>query len=193
MFGLILCGGQSSRMGTDKARLGHQGVSWAEQAIAKLASLQLQSVLSVNEDQFELYSRLFSSQPLVKDKAGLDVQGPLKGVLSAHQAYPTETMFVLACDMPLIDTSLLKALYDCYEKEKPEACLFANEDQYEPLCAIYAAGGLARIMELQQAGLLQKHSMKYMIDRLSVISLPVKPAQKRFFFNFNSPDDLKDL
>ena len=80
MLGVILCGGKSSRMGSDKGLLKLHAGTWAQNAIEKLMALQIPVVLSVNPNQYRDYSPIFTLEQLVKDDEGLDVHGPLCGV-----------------------------------------------------------------------------------------------------------------
>src|SRR5687767_3060241 len=100
MIGLVLCGGQSTRMGTDKGlMISPKKITWAQQCFSLLAKLDLHVVLSVNETQHNHYKRIFQWNELILDNPNLDVHGPLLGLLSVHAKYPTEDIFVLACDM----------------------------------------------------------------------------------------------
>ncbi len=65
MTGVILCGGKSTRMGSDKGLMQYQSITWAELAINKLAELNVPVVLSVNEQQYQLYSGRFLKSIIV--------------------------------------------------------------------------------------------------------------------------------
>src|SRR6185436_20377186 len=98
MLGVILCGGQSSRMGSDKGLLIINEKTWTQIAIEKLASLDIPVKISVNSNQYSAYQSKFSSIELIVDDASLPVKGPLTAVLSCHLKYPSEDLFILACD-----------------------------------------------------------------------------------------------
>jgi len=194
MIGIILCGGRSARMGTDKGLLTLQAATtWAQAAAAKIASLQLPVVLSVNEQQLAGYSTIFRPEQLIKDNSAIDVKGPLLGLLSAQALFPAEDWLVLACDMPLMETSILTLLLDTYKTQTAEAYVFTNDDVYEPLCGIYTAKGLSRISQLVQSHLLAKHSMKYMLEQLAVFTIALAEDQKKYFRNFNAHAELNGL
>src|SRR5258705_6413479 len=143
MTGVVLCGGQSTRMGADKGLLKLQAGTWAQTAIDKMAELPLPVVLSVNEEQYNSYSTIFTIEQLVKDNETINVRGPLRGVLSVHDQYPDAYLFVLACDMPLMETAILKQLFRCYEIQTADAFVYTNDGVYEPLCGIYTAKELS--------------------------------------------------
>jgi len=194
MLGVILCGGQSTRMGTDKGLIKLHANTWAQTAVDKLSSLDLDVHLSVNPTQFHDYLSVFKETQLIKDNDDLQVHGPLAGVLSAHVKYPEEDLFVFACDMPLMEAVMLKELLLVYgEHPAADAYVFSNDGEPEPLCAIYTAKGLSYIIHLLKAKELTKHSMKFMLEHLHTFATPLIEEQKKFFRNFNAHAELNGL
>lgn len=187
MLGLILCGGQSQRMGSDKGLLQLDKQNWARKAMDTLTCLKIPVKLSVNKKQQGLYTAFFSTDDLVVDNDALSLKGPLLGLLSCHLAYPHEDLFVLACDMPLMEVSLLRKLYHISREEKAAVYVFTNDGEAEPLCGIYTAKGLSLIATLFRKGELLKHSMKYVLDQLDAKKCQVKEEEKKFFSNINTP------
>jgi molybdenum cofactor guanylyltransferase len=194
MTGAILCGGQSSRMGKDKGLLKLEAKTWAQTAIDKMAVLSLPVVLSVNGIQYSEYAAIFPRGQLVKDNDSLLLKGPLCGVLSIHLQYPSEDLFVLACDMPLLDPALLKELLSIYTDQPAfDAYVFTNDNIPEPLCGIYKAKGLAHIIDIYRSGQLSRHSMKFMLEHIKSWFVPLTPEQKTSFRNFNAHSELNGL
>jgi molybdenum cofactor guanylyltransferase len=193
MIGVILCGGQSVRMGTDKGLLTLQASTWAQTAIDKMAALPLQVVLSVNEAQYNNYAVAFPNNQLVKDNKTMDVKGPLCGLLSVHLAYPEDDLFILACDMPLMEMAILKQLFSHYEKQPADAYVYTNDGLPEPLCGIYKARALLHVLQLKKTNQLLKHSMKYMLEHITTDLTPLTTEQKIYFRNFNAHADLNGL
>lgn len=191
MLGLVLCGGQSLRMGTDKGLLTAETKTWAQSACNKLAALHFPVKISVNQQQRESYLALFSESHLITDDTSLQLKGPLLGVLSGHIQFPSEDLMILACDMPLMETSIIKMLYSNYQQHpSADAYIFINDGEPEPLCAIYSANALSRILSMLHNRSLHKHSMKFMLDHLVINSIPIKDAQKKYFQNFNAHAEL---
>lgn len=194
MIGTVLCGGQSSRMGSDKGLMVNEARTWAQTAAEKLAALCIPVKISVNEKQYEDYSKVFTAANLITDDNRLDIRGPLLGVLSAHLQNPADDLFLLACDMPLMDPVLLKELYDRHAQYKNyDAYIFTNNSEPEPLCAIYTASGLQKILNTVNMSQLQKHSMKYALNLLQVYSTPLTETQQKYFRNFNAHAELNGL
>jgi molybdenum cofactor guanylyltransferase len=194
MLGVILCGGQSSRMGTDKGLLKLPASTWAQAAVDKITALHLPVVLSVNADQYAAYSTIFANQSLITDNNSLRIKGPLCGVLSVHIQYPLEDLLVLACDMPLMETGILNELMTYAQQDKTsDTFVFTNDGEPEPLCSIYTSKSLAHILSLYNAGQLSKHSMKYMLEHIATRFIPLAEEQKKLFRNFNAHAELNGL
>ena len=194
MLGIILCGGQSSRMGSDKGLLKLEANTWAQTAIDKMADLKISVKISVNSKQYPDYAAVFPESNLIIDDISLQLRGPLLGVLSSHIKFPHEDLFILACDMPLMEPSLLHKLYTQYQQEPSfDAYIFTNEGEPEPLCGIYKAKGLSFILDMLVSDQLIKHSMKFMLDHLDTMTIPATDEQKKFFRNFNAHAELNGL
>ena len=193
MLGLILCGGESTRMGRDKGLLGASD-NWAQAAAKKMHSLGIKVKISVNTNQLAAYSNFFNDAELIGDDPSLSVRGPLLGVLSAYKLSPEEDVFALACDMPFMESSILKELLEQYhQSSNAEAFVFTTNGEPEPLCGIYTAKGLSRILALLQQGQLKRHSMKYMLEQLNTCMVPAADDQKNYFRNMNAHADLNGL
>jgi molybdopterin-guanine dinucleotide biosynthesis protein A len=194
MIAVVLTGGQSARMGTDKGLLKRHADTWAQTAIDKLNTTAMQVVLSINKNQLEAYSSVFPTQKLIVDSDSLQIKGPLCGLLSVHLQFPQEDLLILACDMPLMDTAMLKELTHQYLlNPDPDAFVFLNGDEPEPLCAVYKASGLAHIMQLYHSGGLTKYSMKFMLDHINTHKTSLPENQKTYFRNFNAHAELNGL
>jgi molybdenum cofactor guanylyltransferase len=189
MLGVVLSGGQSSRMGSDKGLLVTSGKTWAQHAYDKLRKLNIPVVISINSLQKPLYEDVFPSNLLIDDLDIIDFKGPLAAVLSVHTRYPEEDLFVLACDMTDMQPSLLYELYDHY-RQKPSfhAFVFAIDGEPEPLCSIYSHKGLATILKRHLTGDAFKKSMKMMLEYLPAMWIPVPKDKTAYFKNVNDRD-----
>jgi molybdopterin-guanine dinucleotide biosynthesis protein A len=194
MLGLILCGGKSSRMGQDKGLLQKDNTTWAGRSMEMMTGLVQSVALSVNKNQWNQYSKLFSSSILIPDNDDLGIKGPLCGILSAHILYPDADIFVLACDLPLMNTHPLKNLLTIYSSEgKYHVYLYSNNSIPEPLCGIYTSSCLSSVIKLQREGKLEKHSMKYIIELMNSFQVCLKEEEKIFFTNVNTLSALEDI
>jgi molybdopterin-guanine dinucleotide biosynthesis protein A len=191
MLGVILCGGESSRMGKDKGLMESQNKTWVQLATVKLEQLGIPVVISISEKQKENYEKALPGKSLIVDDPTIALKGPLAALLSVHLQYPGEDLFVLACDLPLMETSVLDELYCSYlDNNQFQAFVYTKDADPEPLCGIYTAKGLELIFRMHQTKKLEKHSMKYTLDQLLIHNIPIPENKKQCFRNFNSPEDV---
>ena len=173
-------------MGTDKGLLKKNNLTWAEIARSKFAALQLPVVISVNSKQVGPYSGVFRQDEIIVDDESIRVKGPLLGLLSGHYRFPSEDLFVLACDMVDMEEKLLKELFASFRKGKEEATVFSVDERLQPLCGIYTAKGLSRVNYLLRKQQLERFSMMYVLDCLKTNCIPVQGSFIHCFNNYNS-------
>jgi len=155
LLGLVLCGGESRRMGQDKGLLLKEDTPWARQMGNKLQALQLPVMYSINPSQQAAYSAILPADLLIVD--ALELAGPLNGLLSAHRRYPGKDLLLLACDMPDLDHPTIEKLIRTYGSRQgaapAEFFVYHDGPFAQPFCAIYTAAGLAAVysLALQQA------------------------------------------
>ncbi|MCX2586501.1 molybdenum cofactor guanylyltransferase [Pedobacter sp. MR22-3] len=189
MLGIVCCGGKSTRMGTDKGLISMGNGNWAIHAFQKLKGLGIPVAISVNESQRENYLPFFKEEQFIFDDPSLDIAGPVLALLSVHAKHPLADLLVLACDLPLMETSLLTQLLDAENKlPAKEAFVFGHDGNPEPLCAIYKAGSLAKVMHELKGGRLTRHSMKHVLSLLKVCELIIPEGKTGAFKNFNTYD-----
>jgi len=193
MLGVVLCGGQSSRMGSDKGLLMFNDKTWTQKAIDTLDNFQIPVVISVNKNQYKDYSSIFRVDTIIPDDPSLQLHGPLYGLLSVHLKYPEEDLLILACDMPLIDSELIKQLLTKYSNETADAFIYTTDGEPEPMPGIYKSKGLAYVHHLYSNNQLPKHSMKFMLEHISTCISPLLADKKDCFRNFNTHTELNGL
>ncbi|MBE8720352.1 molybdenum cofactor guanylyltransferase [Sphingobacterium pedocola] len=185
MIGLVLCGGESKRMGRDKGMLQYGNYTWAEYAQQILHCTDLPAFISVNERQLPVYQQQFSNPELIVDC--VSAKGPLTGLLSAHFNFPEEDILVLACDMINMDTDTLRTLIRNHVDNKGIAgCFFENNSRVEPLCAIYSSSMLAQIATQLNSGTLIHFALHKIILSFHVSIIPIADHIK--FVNYNTID-----
>ena len=137
VYGLVLAGGKSRRMGQDKALLERDGVSQLSHTVALLESHVERVFVSTRPDQQDEPERQRYAQ--IVDR--YEDLGPLAGILSAMQEYPEVDWLVVACDLPNIGDETLTHLLAERSGEHPFTAYVSSHDGLpEPLCAIWRAG-----------------------------------------------------
>lgn len=189
LTGIVLCGGLSSRMGKDKGLLLKNNIPWFRIALSKIIPFVSKSFVSINESQLESYSQLISTDQLIIDSS--NVAGPLKGILSAHNAHPENDLLVLACDMTDMNENIIQNIINVYNTsdENYEAITYKSDLFFEPLCSIYTSSGLNRIKTELDKGKLKSVSMNAILKKLHTHSLILTNDIEPFFRNYNSPND----
>jgi len=139
-MGVILCGGNSSRMGRDKGLMLKDGIPWARHMADKLSPFHLPVVFSVNALQVDAYSTFVPAAALVTDNVA--VSGPLKGLLSIHERFPHTDLLLLACDMLDVDMPTIAHLIASYSAGGYDFYAYRENTFFQPFCAVFTAAGL---------------------------------------------------
>lgn len=192
MCGIILAGGNSSRMGTDKALLEINGITIVERAASLMSKHFGDILISVNNE--EPYK--FLGLPLVPDV--YKNYGPLAGLHASLRATKCRKNFVMSCDLPLIDSATIDYLAD-YKTDKP-LVLPAEKEKIHGLCGMYekkCAGIIEMLFNEKNErnegnGKNRKLSVMGLIERVGAEivrfdNLPIYTDE--LFFNMNAAED----
>ncbi len=184
LVGVALAGGQSRRMGRDKALLRLGGGSLLERAIARLR--QVTAEVLVADRGLALAPGCTARS--IQDGPGA---GPAAGILGAAIERPDHDLLVLACDLPAVPEALLRRLVDPIEED---AHVPRWSRGLEPLCALYRPAALALMLAEVRAGRLALHAMlrlkRLRVRHLEGRRLDAFGAPERLFLNLNTPEDM---
>jgi molybdopterin-guanine dinucleotide biosynthesis protein A len=134
LLGLVLAGGRSTRMRTDKAALLYGGRSQLERAMELIAPQVQRAYVSVRADQSA--DPLRARFPQIADDS--ENLGPIAGLLAAQARHPEAAWLLLACDLPLLDEATLTQLVRSRAPERLATAYRSSHDGLpEPLCAIW--------------------------------------------------------
>ena len=190
LTGVVLAGGRSRRMGTDKALLrwppgAADGLSLLELTAARLATLCEEVLVVGSREPAPAGTR--EVPDLYPDG------GSLGGIASGLQVAQHPRALVVATDMPFLNAALLRWL-----AERPGAwdaiVPLSPEGRPEPLHAVYAQTCLAPLRRRVEAGQLK---IQDFLDE--VVTRFIRAEQwhtvdpdGRSFFNLNTPEDLEE-
>lgn len=181
--GLVLAGGQSRRMGKDKASLERDGRSQLQHAVELLQASLAQVFVSTRADQQN--DPLRSQFECIVDR--YEEMGPLAGILTAMEHSPESGWLVLACDLPNVDASVIDCLLDNVSEAQPFTAFASSYDGLpEPLCAYYAPAARAIIRQFADSGVTCPR--KIMIRSDTKLLQQPDPAA---LDNVNTPEDLR--
>lgn len=185
--GVILAGGKSSRMGSNKALLAYKGKPLIASIYQKMAELFDQVAVVTNNP--EDYSFL----PCRKIPDIYPGMGSIAGIHAGLSWSPEESIFVVGCDMPFLDEKLVRWL--AARHVAGTATVPLTPGGFEPLHSFYSKGVLP---VLDQA--LNSESRR-IIDFLGQMNAKVIPAEDvaeicpdfSSFINLNTPEDYSKL
>ncbi len=133
---LILTGGKSTRMGTDKGMLKYHGVSQREYLYNLLSDIVPDKSETENQVYYSVRGNQVIEGNIITDSF-IDL-GPFGGICSAFQKDPNSAWFVIATDLPFIDTSVIKLLLKNRNPSKMATTLKGKSKQFpEPLITIW--------------------------------------------------------
>lgn len=185
--GLVLAGGQSSRMQKDKGNLHYHGVN-QRKYLYDLLSKHCEKVhISCNAEQAAQMNDL----PVIQDSF-LHL-GPMGGILSALQNNPNTAWLTLACDLPFLSEKTIEYLIKNRNPSKIATAFLDPQGEFpEPLVTIWEPKSYYVLLQF----LAQGHSCPRKVLINSSIELLKAPDESEFL-NVNYPKEyeqaLKDL
>lgn len=184
VYGLVLAGGESRRMGRDKATLQRDGKSQLAY-VAELLESQVDRVfVSTRAEQQDEPERARFEQIVDSVATG----GPAAGILSAIAAYPDVDWLVVACDLPNIDAETVAFLLENRSMTQPFTAFESTHDGLpEPLCAMYQNGSGEIVQGFVNDGV--NCPRKILINSDTLLLTQPNPHS---LDNVNTPDDLRD-
>ena len=184
IIGVILAGGKSSRMGSDKALLDLNGKPF----IRHIADVfrQFFTTILISADDDALYS--FLDVPVITDI--VKNSGPLGGIHSGLKHSHPRDIFIVACDMPFIEPDAVTSLLSiCPGKD---VVIFSVDGQIQPLFGLYRKTCLPLIEEHLGRG---QYAVLGCLEKLQTVTvaipsptIAVAPGSLR---NINSSEDYR--
>ncbi|MBV5319511.1 MAG: bifunctional molybdenum cofactor guanylyltransferase MobA/molybdopterin-guanine dinucleotide biosynthesis adaptor protein MobB [Chlorobium phaeobacteroides] len=183
LFGLVLAGGQSSRMGSDKALISYHRENQLVRT-AQLMEMWCQKVfISCRDDQKEHYRPY--GYPLITDRY-LNI-GPLGGLLSAQMEHPRTAWMTVACDLPFLDEQVFRQLS---QRRNPfrYATAFMNpsSNSLEPLCSCYEPKSRDRLFSMHAES---NNSLFSFLEQSRIEPLTIEHAAR--LRNINDPESMR--
>ncbi|MEN7341492.1 MAG: molybdenum cofactor guanylyltransferase [Pseudomonadota bacterium] len=183
---LVLAGGESRRMGQDKAALVIDGQTQLARTVALARSIASETFVSVRDSASSDALRL--AYPTIEDAT--PGAGPMAGILAALRTDPTSDWLVLACDLPGLDAATLETLV-AHASEEPAANALAiasehNSELPEPLCAIWRSAMIPLVTSRLNEGKGCARKCLLLAD-----ATLVAPVTLGALDNMNTPADAK--
>jgi len=180
--GILLAGGKSSRMGTDKGFLKLNNKSFTEYSIEALQPLVSQLLIVSNNPDYDVF-KIKRVDDLIKDA------GPLAGIYSGLKHSKTEYNLVLSCDIPLIKAGILEKLIDAQDGYQDVVQIVSNGKSM-PLIAMYKKTCVTTFYKLL---LNEERRLHVAINQCKVKNIVLNPENDFFTKNINTPEELKTI
>ncbi|OCA82334.1 molybdenum cofactor guanylyltransferase [Bacillus sp. FJAT-27225] len=182
---ILLSGGKSSRMGTNKALLDIGGKPNIERIRDELAGIFDEIILVTNDPgQYEF----LNVRTVADDFPG---KGPLAGIHAGLKASSYDTGFVVACDMPFVSGDLAESLIRRLGNH--DAIVPMIGGTHHPLFAVYKKSIIKEIQSCIEEGRLR---IKDLLRNIDAVYIDKKELQtysaislEKVFFNMNHPEE----
>jgi len=180
--GLVLAGGESTRMGLDKGLMDYHGMPQREYLLKLLKTMTAEAYISCRPGQID-----DALIPVIEDT--YDNLGPFGGILSAFRYDPESAWLVVACDFPLLNHQALEQLIHARNISSiatsfldehtlmPEPWITILEPKIYPLLQLYHAKG--------------KSSLRGML--VDYNSHVIRAENPDILLNANTPDEANRL
>lgn len=180
IYGLVLAGGKSSRMGTDKGAIAYHGKPQREYAAELLAGFCEKTFISHRSEQ---EGQIDTNFPLLKDT--FEDLGPFGAILSAFRSDPNKAWLVVAVDLPLLDQATLQELSSKRNPSKVATAFQSPINELpEPLITIWEPKSYPILLQFLAQG--------YSCARKPLINAPIELIQApnaQALMNVNTPEE----
>jgi len=180
--GIILAGGKSSRIGSDKGFLLLSSKTFIQYIIEAMQPLVNEIIIVSNNKDYDIYN-------LKRVNDIIENAGPLAGVYSGLHHSNTKNNLVLSCDVPLINTETLKELTDNIE-ENMGVIQLESIGKTMPLIAVYKKHCENNFLELLQQG---ERRLRFAVKQCKVKTIILNKELEKFTTNINTINNLNEI
>jgi len=187
MTGVILSGGKSTRMGTNKAFLEIEGKRLIDRITLMFRDIFREVILVTNSPLDYLDQDCVIAVDIFKNK------GALGGIYTGLFHASFDHVFVSACDMPFLNRSFIEHMIkyaDRYDIVVPEP-----PDGLQPLHAIYSKRCLSPIKKLMDTGNLKITGFYKGLKTMVIPEADIKPfdPKGKMFMNVNTRENFERI
>jgi molybdenum cofactor guanylyltransferase len=183
---IILAGGKSSRMGSDKSLLKLGNRTLIEHVVDSIRPYVSAVIVVTNdEEKYSFLNNVTFVPDIIKN------QGPFIGLISGIKSIDTKWCFVTSCDMPLIDGNIIEYLWR--RKDKYIVSPFSNYG-YEPLISLYSKEILPYAEKLMAEDMRSINKFIATMEKLGFVdkinkNMVMEIFGKETFLNINDRDN----
>ncbi len=181
LWGLVLAGGESRRMGLDKGQLAYAGEPQAIRTWRMLDSICARAFVSVRPGQTD--AEPYSQLPYIVDE-DRTAKGPAAGLMAAWERFEAAAWLVLATDMPFVDTAILRELMGERDPGAIATAFRGRDGKPEPLCAIWEPSAHDALLSRARTG---RRSLRGLLEESRIRC--VEPPDASKLASVNTPED----
>lgn len=178
--GIILAGGKSSRMGTDKGFIKLNGKPFVQYSIDAVKPLVSEIIIVSDNSDYDVFG-LKRVNDIFKDA------GPVAGICSGLEASSTAYNLVLSCDIPLINSEILQKLIDNIDNTS-QIVQAESLGKSMPLIAIYKKEVGATFKAFLQE---DERRLRIAINGCKSKNIVLEKEQEFSTMNVNTQNELK--
>jgi molybdopterin-guanine dinucleotide biosynthesis protein A len=180
--GIILAGGKSTRMGSDKGFMEIGGTSFMSRIINTLTPYVKEIIIVSDNPDYDSFG-LKRVEDIIKDS------GPLAGLYTGLEHSKTEDNLVLSCDIPLINHEVISELTHACDSES-DIVQIKSGGRIMPLVAMYKKRCLGPCLWLLKNGERRLRS----IQTVSITkTIDLKFEYAPYVRNINTIEELKKI
>ena len=185
---LVLAGGRSVRMGQDKSMIPLGDKRMIERVLDKIGQVCAEIIVVTGKGyDLEWLKSLYNIKHVEDVEVGA---GPLCGLYSGLQASNNEFNFVVGCDMPFLNTSLVRWFLS--EAGSNDVLVGVVNGEKQTLHAVYSKNCLRAIKTLLSS---ERASLKNLLNEVKTRLVPeselkIRDPELRSFYNINTAIDL---
>lgn len=195
---IILCGGQSRRMGQDKGSMIIQDKPMIKHILSTLNNHIDEAIIVLNDQsRVDKYNKFINPEDydytitFLEDK--IKNKGPMPGIMTGLGEIKSEYALILPCDSPYVSENYIKTIFSQIDPDYQAIVPYHDEDNKlktsEPLHSIYKKDIIYEIEKLLNEDILHIKGLIEKIDTKFVL-IDNKKIEKKEFRNLNRPEDI---
>ena len=177
---IVLSGGKSSRMGTDKCDLEYEGQKLINIQVNKMKELGIDDIIASG------YRGKECDAIVIEDDI---MKGPLSGILKGLMSIKNDRAFVISVDVPLVQIESIKKVIDYSFAKDLDIVMIRHNGNREPLMGVYKKKLIDNINEILTGN---NYSIMRLADSAKYEFLDLDDDDS-FYLNVNNKDDYNKL
>lgn len=180
-IGLVVCGGQSSRMGYDKSLLLYHDKPQRYHVYNMLQPFCENVFISCNAEQAK---NMEPGYDLLPDHPSYSKIGPMAALLSAFKEFPGKNILFIGCDYPLLTAVDLRSFAVYCGTDTAISFYNEQENVYDPLLAWYPYSSAEVVKNMEKSG---EYSLQHFLKASGAVKFA--PVNKRSMTSVDTHED----